>query len=116
MRNKKLYFIYIQESKSNKNNKKISERTDWNQLEEEFNEHNNNSDGEEMIDNKYVRISRPEKKDDQQHQKFRSKSLYSQPNNASFMSDISKTDRKSNGNQLRKVNILKNYIFKNYLF
>ncbi len=96
-------------------------------MEEELNEHNNNlsgnSDGEEMIDNnKYVRVSRSEKKDDQQHQKIRSKSLYSRPNdirsmnNVSFMSDISKTDRKSNGNQLRKVNILKNYIFKNYLF
>lgn len=96
-------------------------------MEEELNEHNNNlsgnSDGEEMMDNnKFVRVSRSEKKDDQQHQKIRSKSLYSQPNdirsmnNVSFMSDISKTDRKSNGNQLRKVNILKNYIFKNYLF
>ncbi len=75
----------------------------------------NKSADEEVVENEPVRLSRSNRKDDQQTRTTRSTSLYSQSrqhsndirstNNVSFMSDKSKNGIESPG-QLKKVDII----------
>jgi len=84
------------------------------QSEEVLNKSVNSAD-EEVVENKPVRLSRSNRKDDQQTRTTRSTSLYSQSrqhsndirsiNNVSFMPDKSKNGIESPG-QLKKVDII----------